>query len=88
MPLRNSKIIYFYVSRTSGILVVGIMLLVSMCCYMGLLIYAYYHKCDPVTRGVIGKSDQLLPYFVMHITSSLPGLPGLFVSGVFSAALR
>ncbi|KRT79021.1 hypothetical protein AMK59_8383 [Oryctes borbonicus] len=72
---------------TVGILVIGIMGLVSMCCYMGLLIYAAYHKCDPVTRGAIVKSDQLLPYYVMHITSSLPGLPGLFVSGVFSAAL-
>lgn len=59
-----------------------------MCCYMGLLIYATYSKCDPVTRGAIVKSDQLLPYYVMHITSSQPGLPGLFVSGVFSAALR
>ncbi|XP_018319368.1 sodium-coupled monocarboxylate transporter 1 [Agrilus planipennis] len=69
------------------ILVVGIGALVSMCCFMGLIIYAYYHKCDPVTRGVIVKSDQLLPYFVMHIASFMPGLPGLFVSGVFSAAL-
>lgn len=69
------------------ILVVGIMTLVSMCCYMGLVIYAAYNKCDPVTRGSIAKSDQLLPYFVMRIAGSVPGLPGLFVSGVFSAAL-
>lgn len=59
-----------------------------MCCYMGLLIYASYYKCDPVTRGAIHKSDQLLPYFVMQIAGSMIGLPGLFVSGVFSAALR
>lgn len=59
-----------------------------MCCYMGLLIYASYHDCDPIIRGSIGKSDQLLPYFVMKIAASVPGLPGLFVSGVFSAALR
>lgn len=74
--------------RTVLILVVGIMSLVSMCCFMGLLIFAYYHKCDPLTRGTIHKSDQLLPYFVMHIAAPLPGMPGLFVSGVFSAALR
>ncbi|XP_015189984.1 PREDICTED: sodium-coupled monocarboxylate transporter 1-like [Polistes dominula] len=35
----------------------------------------------------IQKPDQLLPYFVMEIARSIPGLPGLFVSGVFSAAL-
>ncbi|KAF2880368.1 hypothetical protein ILUMI_25784, partial [Ignelater luminosus] len=69
------------------ILVIGIMALVSMCCYMGLVIYASYYKCDPITRGSIVKSDQLLPYFVMQIATSMPGLPGLFVSGVFSAAL-
>lgn len=64
------------------------MALVSMCCYMGLVIYAFYYKCDPVTRGAIHKSDQLLPYFVLQIAQTMPGLPGLFVSGVFSAALR
>ncbi|CAH0557293.1 unnamed protein product [Brassicogethes aeneus] len=72
---------------TIGILVIGIACLVSMCCYMGLVIYAAYYKCDPVTRGSIHKSDQLLPYFVMEIAAFMPGLPGLFVSGVFSAAL-
>ncbi|XP_017784798.1 PREDICTED: sodium-coupled monocarboxylate transporter 1-like [Nicrophorus vespilloides] len=72
---------------TIGILVIGIMILASMCCYMGLLIFASYHKCDPITRGSIAKSDQLLPYFVMKIAGAVPGLPGLFVSGVFSAAL-
>ncbi|KAF7285221.1 hypothetical protein GWI33_011544 [Rhynchophorus ferrugineus] len=72
---------------TVGILVIGIMTLVSMCCFMGLVIYAFYHKCDPVTRGWIQKSDQLLPYFIMDTAGDIPGLPGMFVSGVFSAAL-
>lgn len=36
----------------------------------------------------IRKPDQLLPYFVMELSHAIPGLPGLFVSGVFSAALR
>ncbi|KAF5303091.1 hypothetical protein FQR65_LT08422 [Abscondita terminalis] len=72
---------------TLFILMVGLMVLITMCCYMGLVIFASYHKCDPITRGYIAKSDQLLPYFVMNIASKMPGLPGLFVSGVFSAAL-
>lgn len=67
---------------------VGLWALVSMCCYMGMVIYAFYHKCDPVTRGLIHKSDQLLPYFIMDTVGDIPGLPGMFVSGVFSAALR
>lgn len=66
----------------------GIIGLVSISCYTGLVIYAAFYDCDPVTTKVISKSDQLLPYFVMKITSHVPGLPGIFVSGVFSAALR
>jgi hypothetical protein len=37
---------------------------------------------------VIEKADQIMPLFVMDTVGSLPGLPGLFVAGVFSGALR
>lgn len=70
------------------ILVIGIFLLVSMSCYTGLLIYATFHDCDPVSARVITKSDQLLPFYVMELAGAVPGLPGIFMSGVFSAALR
>jgi len=32
--------------------------------------------------------DQLLPLLVMDTLKGMPGVPGLFVAGVFSAALR
>ncbi|CAB3377454.1 Hypothetical predicted protein [Cloeon dipterum] len=66
---------------------VGVMVIVSVSCYTGLLIYATYHDCDRVTTKIIHASDQLLPYFVMDVTGFIPGLPGLFMAGVFSAAL-
>ncbi|KAK3908024.1 Sodium-coupled monocarboxylate transporter 2 [Frankliniella fusca] len=72
---------------TVMILVVGIFLLVSMSCYTGLLIFATFHDCDPVSAHVINKSDQLLPFYVMELAGAVPGLPGVFMSGVFSAAL-
>ncbi|XP_034256929.1 sodium-coupled monocarboxylate transporter 1-like isoform X2 [Thrips palmi] len=72
---------------TVVIMVVGTSLLVSMCCYTGLLIYATFHDCDPVSARVINKSDQLLPFYVMELAGKVPGLPGVFMSGVFSAAL-
>ncbi|XP_058793324.1 sodium-coupled monocarboxylate transporter 1-like [Phymastichus coffea] len=72
---------------TVMIMAVGIIAMVSLCCYTGVVIFATFHDCDPVTTKQIKKPDQLLPYFVMEMAASIPGLPGLFVSGVFSAAL-
>lgn len=62
-------------------------MLLAMCCYCGLLIYATYHECDPLTTKLAKAKDQLLPLYVMEILGNFPGLPGLFVAGVFSAAL-
>ncbi|XP_047368469.1 sodium-coupled monocarboxylate transporter 2-like isoform X3 [Vespa velutina] len=72
---------------TIMIMAIGIVTIVSLCCYTGIVIFAAFYECDPVTTKKIRKPDQLLPYFVMEIARSIPGLPGLFVSGVFSAAL-
>lgn len=49
--------------------------------------YARYSTCDPFTSGVIQKSDQLLPYYIMDVASQIPGLSGLFIAGIFCAAL-
>lgn len=65
----------------------GVLIILSMCCYCGLLIYATYHECDPLTTKLAKAKDQLLPLLVMDILGDYPGLPGLFVAGVFSAAL-
>ncbi|CAG2112328.1 unnamed protein product [Medioppia subpectinata] len=56
-------------------------------CLCGISIFAYYSGCDPMAIGLIEKTDQLMPYFVMDQLSSMPGLPGLFVACVFSASL-
>lgn len=37
---------------------------------------------------LIKAKDQLLPLLVMDTLGMYPGLPGIFVGGVFSAALR
>ncbi|XP_057665817.1 sodium-coupled monocarboxylate transporter 1-like isoform X2 [Diorhabda carinulata] len=66
---------------------VGITLLMGFCSYCGLLIYATYDKCDPLTTKLAKKRDQLLPLLVMEILGDFPGIPGIFVAGIFSAAL-
>ncbi|CAL7946567.1 unnamed protein product [Xylocopa violacea] len=55
--------------------------------FTGLIMFAKYHNCDPISTQVISRSDQLLPYYVMDVASNVPGLPGLFLAGLVSAGL-
>ncbi|XP_058058120.1 sodium-coupled monocarboxylate transporter 1-like [Anopheles bellator] len=76
------------VAKNSLIIFTGGLIFIKSCsCFIGLLIYAKYEACDPYTTHRITKIDQILPYYIMDIGSKIPGLPGLFVSGIFSAAL-
>merc|ERR1719264_2016944 len=67
--------------------VLGIGSLLLLCGYGGMVMYAYYHDCDPMTTRQVNKKDQLFPLFVMQVMKDYPGVPGLFVAGVFSGAL-
>ncbi|EDS33847.1 sodium/solute symporter [Culex quinquefasciatus] len=63
-------------------------IIVKLCSvYNGLLIFSKYHDCDPVHSGLVQKNDQIFPYFVLEVAQKIPGLPGMFVVGFFSAAL-
>lgn len=73
--------------RALWFFILGVLILMGTCGYAGMLIYAWYHECDPLTTKLAGAKDQLLPLLVMNILGDYPGLPGLFVAGVFSAAL-
>ncbi|XP_053673858.1 sodium-coupled monocarboxylate transporter 1-like [Anopheles nili] len=76
------------VAKNSLIIFTGGLIFVKSCsCFIGLLIYAKYESCDPLSTQRISKVDQILPYYIMDVGSRIPGLPGLFVSGIFSAAL-
>lgn len=55
--------------------------------FSGLALYYYYGKCDPVLTGRIASRDQIMPLFVVDAMGDMPGLPGIFVSGIFSASL-
>ncbi|XP_046544583.1 sodium-coupled monocarboxylate transporter 1-like [Haliotis rubra] len=58
-------------------------------CFMGLVAYAYYsvNMCDPLNAGFIRNKNQLMPYFIMDIFQDIPGMPGLFLATLLSAAL-
>ncbi|XP_053305142.1 sodium-coupled monocarboxylate transporter 2 isoform X2 [Spea bombifrons] len=66
---------------------VGLWIILVCAVFSGLVMYAHFQGCDPWTAGFISAPDQMMPYFVMTIFSSLPGLPGLFVACAFSGTL-
>ena len=67
---------------------VGQVVMVSLVAFIGLSLYAFYIECDPVMAGVVQKRDGVIPLFVLQqFSESYPGLPGIFVSCLFSGAL-
>ncbi|XP_017578344.1 sodium-coupled monocarboxylate transporter 2 [Pygocentrus nattereri] len=66
---------------------VGLWMILLCAVVSGLIMYAFYSHCDPWTAGYISAPDQLMPYFVLDILGSFPGLPGLFVACAFSGTL-
>ncbi|XP_063598193.1 sodium-coupled monocarboxylate transporter 1-like [Penaeus indicus] len=54
----------------------------------GLVAYALYKDCDPLTSGKIEKPDQIIPFMVIDKLSHLTGVAGLFVAAVYGGVLR
>uniref|UniRef100_A0A1Y1M8K2 Sodium/solute symporter n=2 Tax=Photinus pyralis TaxID=7054 RepID=A0A1Y1M8K2_PHOPY len=73
--------------RASVILIIGLVILKVSNVLIGTTMYVRYEKCDPLSTGEVTRTDQILPYFVMDVAKHLPGLPGLFIAGIFSAGL-
>ncbi|KAK4876643.1 hypothetical protein RN001_009149 [Aquatica leii] len=65
----------------------GLIVLKAFSVITGIIVYAKYYYCDPISSGAVTRRDQILPYFVMDVAGNIPGLPGVFIAGIFSAAL-
>lgn len=65
----------------------GMLIILSLVCTVGVVMYAFYSTCDPVSLKIISKTDQLIPLFTMDLLGHLNGLPGLVLSCVFSGSL-
>ncbi|XP_041828388.1 solute carrier family 5 member 6 [Melanotaenia boesemani] len=65
----------------------SLQLALALSCIMGLVMFARY--CGKDLSEQLGSSsrDAMVIYFVMDMLQGLPGLPGLFVACLFSAAL-
>ncbi len=65
----------------------GMCSVLTLTCLCGLLAFAFYYDCDLLSAKKITRSEQILPYLVLQVLGSVPGLPGLFVAAVYAAAL-
>ena len=44
------------------------------CCYAGMVVYAFYFNCDPLSSGQIFHKDQIFPMFVMQVLYYCPSI--------------
>ena len=67
--------------------VISLSVVQTLCVFVGLVVYAKYKDCDPLTSHKISKHDQIFPYFVTEIGASVPGISGLFIAAICSGSL-
>ena len=65
-----------------------ITVLISLSWVAGMVNFASYATCDPLSLGYINKIDEIVPFYVKDKFVFLPGLLGLFMATVFNGALR
>ncbi|CAH1367547.1 unnamed protein product, partial [Tenebrio molitor] len=66
---------------------IGMCLVLTSSVFLGLTIYARYADCDPLSNHKITKRDEIVSYYIMDIAGNIPGLSGLFMAGIVSAAI-
>ncbi|XP_037824171.1 sodium-coupled monocarboxylate transporter 2-like isoform X1 [Lucilia sericata] len=66
---------------------IGVFIIMSFNSFIGLIMFARYFGCDPILAGIVEKADKMMPFFVQDVMGHLLGMPGIFISCVFSAAL-
>lgn len=64
-----------------------ISVLFSLSWVVGMVIFANYADCDPMSRGYTTKFDEIVPFYVEDKFVYLPGLLGLVMATLFNSAL-
>ncbi|KAK3774403.1 hypothetical protein RRG08_004273, partial [Elysia crispata] len=54
---------------------------------IGLYMSAFYENCDPLQTKLVDNSNQLIPLYMQDILSSVPGLSGVYLAGIFGCTL-
>ncbi|XP_075146358.1 sodium-coupled monocarboxylate transporter 2-like [Haematobia irritans] len=69
------------------IVCIGVLIIMGFNSFTGIVMFARYAGCDPILAGIVEKADKMMPFFVQDVVGHLKGMPGVFISCVFSAAL-
>ncbi|XP_031635976.1 sodium-coupled monocarboxylate transporter 1 [Contarinia nasturtii] len=75
------------VTRTLMANVPFVTFLFSLSWLVGMGIYATYFNCDPYKAGLIEKTDEILPFFILERLTYIPGFLGLFMATLFNGSL-
>ncbi|KAH8313670.1 hypothetical protein KR067_009996, partial [Drosophila pandora] len=78
---------YFHAKKSLIIAGIGFLIICLLNTVSGIIMFARYFGCDPLLAGLVSKPDKMMPFFVQDIMGHLAGMPGIFISCVFSAAL-
>ncbi|KAJ8683516.1 hypothetical protein QAD02_019308 [Eretmocerus hayati] len=74
-------------NKSVWLMKLGWVTILYTCIIIGLVMYGRYHDCDPLKAHLVKNSDQTLVYFVLDIARHIPGIPGIFLSGLVSSSL-
>lgn len=55
--------------------------------FVGLTMFAFYAHCDPLLNGRAARVEELAAAFAGDIGQAVPGLVGLFATGIFSGSI-
>ncbi|XP_055851715.1 sodium-coupled monocarboxylate transporter 2-like [Episyrphus balteatus] len=66
---------------------VGFLIIMLLNVFTGVILFAKYYDCDPIATKAVDKIDKMVPYFVQDVVGHMHGIPGVFISCVFSASL-
>ncbi|XP_060645921.1 sodium-coupled monocarboxylate transporter 1-like [Drosophila nasuta] len=78
---------YGHAKKSLYVAGVGFLVIMFFNAFAGIIMFARYYGCDPMLAGLVSKPDKMMPFFIQDIMGNLAGMPGLFISCVFSASL-
>ncbi|KAH8311680.1 hypothetical protein KR044_007468 [Drosophila immigrans] len=78
---------YAHAKKSLYVAGVGFLVIMFFNAFAGIIMFARYYGCDPMLAGLVSKPDKMMPFFIQDIMGNLAGMPGLFISCVFSASL-